>query len=100
MNNQANGRAGGLALKDAGENLHLIRFTPLGRVAAGSGTAAIEIRLNIRLRQRHAGRTAIDDTTDRNPMAFAKRGHTKEFSDAISRHISRGTFLQGFSMAW
>ncbi len=46
---QRDGRAGGLALVHAGEDLHRVRFIALRDMAAGAGAAAIQILLDVGL---------------------------------------------------
>ena len=79
-------RAGGDAIENPGENPDLIQLPPLRRVARLAGPAPLQIPLQIVLRQRHPGRTAIDDAADRGTVTFTKTGDRKERSDGISRH--------------
>ena len=46
-NEHTDGCAGGFALENTGENLHLVRLPPLGGMARGTGFTPIQIVLQI-----------------------------------------------------
>ena len=69
-----------------GQNFDLIRFLPLRGVTRLAGPALVEIRLNVGLGQRDAGRTAIDDAADGGPMAFAPGGDAEKVAEAVMGH--------------
>ena len=71
-NEQRNRCAGGLAFKDTGEDFDGIGFLPLRDVAGGAWLAPVEIVLDVIDREDQTGRTAIHDTADRRPVAFAE----------------------------
>ena len=77
LNQQGDGCAGGHALVNAAQDLHLIGFLALGDMAAGAWAAAIQIMLYVGLAQSHAGRTAVDDTADGRAVGFTKIGDCK-----------------------
>ena len=83
---QANRRAGGLALVHARQDLDLVRLVALGDEFAGAGAAAVQLGLDVRLRQSHAGRAPVDHTSDRRPMRFAKIGDGKQGAEGITAH--------------
>src|SRR5210317_967704 len=49
--------------------------------------APVEIDLDIGLRQFHSRRTAVHDTAQRKPMAFAERRNYERFSETVARHL-------------
>src|SRR5437879_6365131 len=69
-NEQRDGRAGGLAFKDTGEDFDGIGFLPLRDVAGGAWLAPIEVVLYVSDREGKTGRTAIHDTAHRRPVAL------------------------------
>src|SRR5207237_8413952 len=71
---KADRRAGGAALKDAGEELDRVGFAPLGDMARAAGFAPIQFALNISGGELHARRTAIDHAAVRRPVRLAERG--------------------------
>ena len=83
---QANRRAGRLAFKNARQNLDRIGLIALGDKAAGAGAAAIEIGLNVGLRQGQARRAAVYHAAYRWPMGFTKVGDCKKLSESIAAH--------------
>ena len=54
-------RAGRLALEHAGQDAALVRFVPLRRQSRLTRPAAVEVRLQIGLRQLETGRNAVED---------------------------------------
>ena len=83
---QANRRAGGLALEDAGEELQAVGFLARGDVARGAGLAPVEFGLNRGFVQRDACRAAVEDAADGNAVAFAKGGKDEVLADAVAAH--------------
>ena len=71
---------------DARQNLHRVRFLPLGGEARLSGTAAIEIVLDVLFSQRQQWRAAIDHTADRDPVAFAKGRDPEHVTEGVKGH--------------
>src|SRR4051812_31712926 len=71
---------------DARQNLHRVRFLPLGGEARLSGTAAIEIVLDVLLGQRQQWRAAIDHTANRDPVAFAKGRDPEHVTEGVKGH--------------
>ncbi len=86
---QADRRAGGLALVHAREDLDPIRLIALGDELAGAGPPPIQVGLDVGLRQRHAGRTAVDDAADRRAMGFTKVRDGKQRAEGIAAHGER-----------
>ena len=83
---QADRRASGLALEDAGENLDGIRLTTLRHMTRRSRLAAIKFCLDIGLAQSQARRTTIDDAANRRAMRFAKGCHSQQGAEGIAGH--------------
>jgi len=86
LDDEPDRRARRHTLEHTRENLHLVRFAALGRVPRLAGATAIEIALNIRFIKRHARRTAIDDTAQRAPMAFAEGRDYKILANTVAGH--------------
>src|SRR5690606_16750613 len=78
--------AGREAFKHARQDFDLIFFATLRGKARCARFATVEIMLQIGFGQRHAGRTTINDTAERKPVAFTKRGHAKKLAYGITRH--------------
>ena len=55
-------------------------------VTGFAGPASLQIRLDIRFAQRHAGRTAVHDAAQGWPVAFPERGHREQLADGVSGH--------------
>src|SRR5262249_38218945 len=53
-----------------------------------SGPAPLEIVLYVGLRERKAGRTAVDDARERRTVTLAARGHTEKPSEGVAGHRS------------
>src|SRR5205085_739158 len=75
---QRDGRAGGLALVHAGEDLHQVVLAALRDVARRSGLAAIEVGLDVGFAEVHPRRAAIDHAADRGTVRFAEGGDGEE----------------------
>jgi hypothetical protein len=69
---EGDGSAGGLAFKNTGKDFDGIGFLPLRDVAGGAWLAPIEIVLDVVDGKGQTGRTAIHDTANRRPVAFAE----------------------------
>jgi chorismate synthase len=81
---QADRRPGGQTFVDAGEDFHCVGFVALRHMAAGAGAAAVELGLDVGVRQRQAGRAAIDHAADRRTMAFAEVGDAEELAEGAA----------------
>src|SRR5207253_140352 len=58
----------------------------LGDVARRARAAPVEIRLDVGLRQRHAGRAAVDDAADRRAVALAEGRDAEQRAERAARH--------------
>jgi hypothetical protein len=83
---QRDGRAGGDALEDAGEDFDLIRLAPLGDVARGAGAALVEPGLDRLRRERHARRAAIDHRAEGRAVALAPGRDAEDMAETVMRH--------------
>jgi hypothetical protein len=86
MNKQSDRRASGSALENARENLDLIGFLALRRVARRSRATTIQVELQVARFQRHAGWATINNTAERNAVAFTKRRYDEILPNTITRH--------------
>ena len=86
LDDQRDRRAGGVALEDARDDRHFVRFAALGGVARLAGAALVEPLLNVGLAQRQARRHAIDDAADPGPMAFAPGREPERVADTVAGH--------------
>ena len=84
---QRDRRAGRRPLEHAGEDAHRIRLLPLRGEARLAGTAAIQPGLDLGLRQRNAGRAAIDDAADGRPVAFAPGRDPEQVAEAVETQL-------------
>ena len=71
----------------AGEDSYLVRLIPLRRVLIAARASAIEITLDIRLREVHSWRAAIHDAAKRQPVAFTKGRYDERFSKTVTGHF-------------
>ena len=69
---QADRRAGGLALVDAGQDLHRVGLVALRHVAAGAGAAAVEVGLDVGFAQA-PGRAGSRRSRSRSPGRGSRR---------------------------
>ena len=105
LDQQRNRRAGRdlflhpLVLEDAGENLHRVALAPLGDEFRCAGLALVQPGLDVGFGQRNAGRAAIDDTAQRDPVAFTKGGDAEQVAEAVVTH-SLFTLMSGASTAF
>ncbi len=72
--------------EDAREDFDRVRLLPLGGEAGGSGTALVQIDLDVGLGQRNARRAAVDDAADGRSMAFAPGGDTEHMAESVVGH--------------
>ena len=77
LNQERDRRAGGHALVNAAQDLHLVRFLALGDVPTGAGTTPVQVVLYVGLAQSHAGRAAVDDAADGRAVGFTEVGDCK-----------------------
>ena len=85
LDQQLDRRAGRLPLEHAGEDLYLVRLAALRRVARLAGPPPVEPVLDIGLGERDARRHAIDDDTDRRPVALAPGREAEQRSECYCR---------------
>jgi hypothetical protein len=71
---QADRRAGGLALVNAGEDLDGVGLVALRHMAAGARAAAVQVDLDVRLTQIHARRAAVNHAANGRAVGFTKVG--------------------------
>ena len=83
---QADRRAGGLALEHPGKNLHLVGFLALGGVPAGAGLAPVEVALQVPGGQFQPRGAPIDDGDQRRAVAFACGGDGEELAVGVAGH--------------
>ncbi len=83
---EADRRARGPAFEHAREDLDLVRFLTLGDMARGAGAAAVELGLDVGLRELHPGRAAVDDAADRGAVALAEIRDAEQRAEGASRH--------------
>src|ERR671913_307896 len=86
---QRDRRAGGDALEHAGQDLHRVRLLALGDEARLAGPALLHPHLDVGFAQRDARRRAVDDATDRRPVAFAPAGEPEEGAETAAGHGCR-----------
>src|SRR5260221_10648795 len=75
--------AGPFVLEDAREDFDLVGLSPLRGETRLAGPAFVEIGLDFGGGERDAGRTAIDDTAERRPMAFTEGRHPEHMAEAV-----------------
>ena len=83
---QRNRGARGLALVDTAQDLDGIRLVALGHMARGARTATVQIGLEVRFRQGHARRAAIDDAADRRAVRFAEIRDREQKTEGAACH--------------
>ncbi len=88
---QGDGRAGGLAVHDAGEDSDLVGLLPLGGEFRLAGAAAIQPRLDVGFGERDAWRATVDDAADGRAVAFAPGGDAEQVAEAVVAHGGLGT---------
>src|SRR5690606_11989452 len=87
LDQQADRRAGRFAFEHAREDTDAVRLATLRDEARLPGTPPIEILLNVLLGQRQTGRTAVDDATERRPVAFAEGRDRERLAERVARHV-------------
>src|SRR5689334_14417981 len=80
---QGDGRAGGHALEDAGEDADLVGFPALRDEFRLAGPALVEPGLDIGFRERDARRAAIHDAADGRAVRLAPGGDAEEMAEAV-----------------
>src|SRR5690606_29548853 len=85
---QADRRAGGLALVHAAQDLHRVGLVALGDELAGAGAAAVQVALDVGLTERHAGRAAVDDAADGRAVGFAEVGDPEQGAEGVAAHAT------------
>ena len=70
----------------AGQDFDRVRLLALGGEARLSGTAAIEIALDVLIGQRDQRRAAIDHAADRDPVAFAEGRDPEQVAEGVVGH--------------
>jgi hypothetical protein len=83
----ADGRAIGLALKHAGPDLRHIFFLSLRHQLGLAWPASAKVRAKIIHGERQSRRAAIDDAQVTRPMADASRGHAEQFTKGVAGHF-------------
>ena len=78
-----------LVREHAGEDAHLVRLAPLRGEARLARAAAVELGLDVGLRQRDQRRAAVDDAAERRPMALAEGGDAEEVAEGVVGHGMR-----------
>ncbi len=80
---EADGVACRLAIRDAGEYSYLVRFAARSHVRPRAGAAAVEHGLDVLLRQGDEGGAAVDDAADGGAVAFAEGGDGEETAAGV-----------------
>ena len=86
LDEQADGRAGGQPLEDAGQDPHPVGFAPLGGVPALPRAAAVELALEVGLAQCQPRRDPVDHAADRRPVAFAEGRDPEQRAEGVAGH--------------
>jgi hypothetical protein len=81
---QSNRRTGGLAIEDARQNLHLIRFVSLRSMPGPARAPSLKVLLDIGLRQVKSGRTAVDHAAERGAVTLTEGGYCKKPPERIT----------------
>ena len=81
-------RAGRLPFEDPGQDLRRVGLVPRGDDPALAGAPPGEVLGEIRLRERKAGRTAVDDDDVAGAVRLAGGGDAKAVSERIAGHGS------------
>ena len=74
---KADGRPGGHAVINAGQNFHRVRFLALGGVLVLPGTSFVHMDLDIGFAQRNTRWGAIDNAANSRTVAFAEGSKSK-----------------------
>ena len=86
LDNERQWRARGLAFEDTGDDAYFIRLAALAGVARLARAAAVQIVLDVCLRERQSRRHAIDDAANGKTVAFAPGGEAEAFTETIAWH--------------
>ena len=86
LDDQRDGRAGGLPLEDAGDDLNGVGLLALGGVAGLAGLAPVEPDLQLLRAQGNERRDPIDDTANLRPVALAPGREAKSLTEGIASH--------------
>ena len=88
LDEQSDRRPGGLAVKDARQNPHLVRFLALRGMARASGTPPVQVHLYVRFAQFQAGRAAVHDGAQRRAVAFAVSCDAEQAPYGVAGHAA------------
>ena len=86
LDQEADRRAEGLTLEDAGEDADSVGLLALGNQGALPRRSAIEVGLNVGLRQLQQGRAAVHDDAHGGAMRLAPRRHPEDRPETIAWH--------------
>ena len=89
LDHERDGRAGGLALEDAGEDAHGVGLAPLRDEAGGAGPPPVERGLYVGFGKRDTRRRAVDHAADGRAVALAPGRDPEEQAEAVARHGRR-----------
>ena len=81
---QADRSTQGLSLEHTRQDLHRVRFLPLGHQMRLPRCTTVKVGLDIRLVKRNERRTAIDDRTNRPSVRLPPRRDTEDRAKAIA----------------
>jgi hypothetical protein len=84
---EAYGRAHGLALEDAREQLHLVVFMPGRGDGRLAWPAAVELLLHLHGINFHPGGEPVDDTTYGGPVRLAKCGERQYVAKCVAHAL-------------
>ena len=87
MKENADGRAVGFALKDAGPDLRHIFFLALRNDLRLARPPPSQVRQKIIHRKRQTGWAAVNDEQIARPMADTGGGDAKQFAEGIAWHV-------------
>jgi len=87
MNKQPNRRASSFAFEYARENFNLVGLLALRCMSRRSGAAAIEVELQIARFKVHTGWAAVDNTAERDAVAFAERRDYEILTNTVAGHL-------------
>ncbi|KAF1858516.1 hypothetical protein Lal_00015033 [Lupinus albus] len=91
LDQQRDRRARRDAFVDAGQDPDLVGFLPLRHVARRARLAAVQLRLDVGLGQRHPRRATVDHAADCGTVRFAESGYGKQLAKCVAGHgISLG----------
>src|SRR5439155_2271651 len=82
-----------LTLERAGKNFHAVRFLARRDDARLAGPPAVEVRLNVRLRELESRRAAVHDHAHAAAVGFAPHGDAEQLPEAVCHARSVGKKL-------